>query len=93
MFDLQVVINPDTGEWTDDLQPQAIDVIKKLGSSAKTGSEIISSRDEVIFKAIQEAIDTSNNKAASRAQKVQKWTLLPGDFTIPGGELGEPVST
>jgi long-chain-fatty-acid--CoA ligase ACSBG len=70
------------------LQPQAVDTIQKLGSTATKASEIIQSRDEAVFKAIQDAIDSANEKSISRAQKVQKWTLLQGDFTIPGGELG-----
>ena len=82
------MIDPDTAEWSDDLQPQAADAVHKLGSTATKASEIIQSRDEAVFKAIQQAIDGANEKSASRAQKVQKWTLLPGDFTIPGGELG-----
>ena len=39
-------------------------------------------------QAIDQAIDRANRKAISGAQRVQKWTILPVDFSIPGGELG-----
>ena len=38
---------------------------------------------------IQAGIDAANRKAVSRAQLIQKWTILPRDFSIAGGELGK----
>lgn len=38
---------------------------------------------------IQSGIDTANRKAISRAQLIQKWTIVPRDFSIAGGELGK----
>jgi long-chain-fatty-acid--CoA ligase ACSBG len=39
-------------------------------------------------KVIEKRIGEANKRATSRAQCVQKFKLLPEDFSIPGGELG-----
>lgn len=41
-----------------------------------------------LIKAIQDGINRVNSHATSNAQKVQKWVVLPKDFSVPGGELG-----
>ena len=41
------------------------------------------------MSAIQEGINEANKKAISRAQLVQKFSVLPHDFSLVGGELGQ----
>ena len=36
----------------------------------------------------QRGIDRANKKAVSNAARVQRWTVLPTDLSVPGGELG-----
>ena len=68
---IQCVINPDTGEATDDLQPQVIKMFEQLDSNCTTVSQVIESEDKAVFKAIQDGIDRYNkHHIISNAQKV-----------------------
>ena len=44
--------------------------------------------DAKVMKGIQAGIDAANKEAVSNAQKIQKWMIIPRDFSIPGGEIG-----
>ncbi|XP_011062482.1 PREDICTED: very long-chain-fatty-acid--CoA ligase bubblegum-like isoform X1 [Acromyrmex echinatior] len=81
-------INEETGAPLDTLTPDVLKWAQSIGSSAKTITEVISSRDVAIYEEINEAIKRSNMQAVSNAQKVQKFEILPHDFSIPTGELG-----
>ena len=74
---------------TNKLATSAVAWCKSVGSSAATVSQIISEPpDHRILDAIQLGIDKANEKAISRAARVQKWTILPQDLSQPTGEIG-----
>ena len=85
---VQTEINKDTLEPTDDLTPPTVEWCSGVGSTATKLSEIISTQDKAVLQAIESGIKIVNERATSHAQWIQKWTLLPRDFSIPGGEFG-----
>lgn len=57
-----------------------------LSASSNTIEEAV--HDPVWIEYIQTALDTYNStKAVSRAQRVQKFAILPEEFTVDGGDL------
>lgn len=84
---LTLKLNVDaTGKFTNTLTEQAITFLEeKIGSKAKTYEEVL--KDEKVNKFIDEAVKRANEKAISRAQHIRKWVLVPGDFSVDGGEL------
>ncbi|ESN90840.1 hypothetical protein HELRODRAFT_90723, partial [Helobdella robusta] len=82
-------VNLDTLEPLDQLSQPAIDWCHSIGSEAKYVKDVLDNKDEKVKKAIDDGrIAQVNLQAPSNAQKIQKWTILPADFSIPGGELG-----
>ncbi|XP_030048671.1 long-chain-fatty-acid--CoA ligase ACSBG2 isoform X2 [Microcaecilia unicolor] len=88
LITLKCNIDPKTAEPQDELTLEAIQFCQKLGSRATRVSEVISSKDPAIYKAIQEGIERVNERVESNAHRVQKWTILDKDFSILGGEIG-----
>ena len=81
-------IDNDTLEPKSKLAEDTIEWCRVQGSKSETLDEVLRNPDTVIMEAIQAGIDRYNKKATSNAQKIQKWTILPTDFSIPGGEIG-----
>lgn len=84
----QTVVDPDSMIPEDKLTPASIAWCRSVGSKATTLSEILRGHDGAALRGLQAGIDRANVQAVSRAQKIQKWSILPIDFSIPGGELG-----
>ncbi len=65
-------MNPDTGVPQDELLPQAKSTITALGSVSSTVSEVIKTRDAVVYKTIKEGLERANKDALSHAQRVRE---------------------
>ncbi|CAM9492674.1 unnamed protein product [Phaeothamnion confervicola] len=82
---LKVEIDAATGIPTDKLTADALETSKTLGSDAVTTSEAAACPKWKEY--LDGGLKAANNKSTSRAQIVQKWALIPTDFSEPGGEL------
>ena len=58
------------------------------GVGCTTVEDVLSGPEPRVMRAIQAGIDKANKEAVSRAQVIQKWMVIPRDFSIPGGEMG-----
>ena len=86
LITLKVDIDVAKGIPTNNLTSEARNFFKtQLGAEVKTVEEVI--KNEKVKKFIDSCIQKTNSKAVSRAAHVRKWTLLPVDFSIPGGEF------
>ena len=88
VFKIQTEVDAETGEPLEKLTPTTVDWCRQIGSNATTVNDIIASKDPKIYMKIQQGIDDVNKSATSRAQYIQKWTILLRDFSMVGGELG-----
>jgi long-chain-fatty-acid--CoA ligase ACSBG len=84
------------GEGTprNELAPETIKWLESMDLKYTTLKEVLSAGPEPkVMGAIQDAINRANKNSISNAQKVQKFAILPHDFSIPTGELGPTMKT
>ncbi|CAH0562220.1 unnamed protein product [Brassicogethes aeneus] len=82
-------VEPESGKPLDTLLPSVRDWLNTLGCPAKTVTEVLEAGpDARLLNALKESIDKVNHQAVSNAQRIQKLSILPADFSIPTGELG-----
>jgi long-chain-fatty-acid--CoA ligase ACSBG len=85
LISLKCEVNPDTGVPSTTLAADALHVGKMIGSSAKTMEE--AAADPLWKKYIDDGVKAANKKTTSNAQIVQKWVMLPVDFSEKEGDL------
>eukprot|EP00825_Cyclidium_porcatum_P037707 TRINITY_DN4212_c0_g1_i3.p1 TRINITY_DN4212_c0_g1~~TRINITY_DN4212_c0_g1_i3.p1 ORF type:complete len:274 (+),score=40.91 TRINITY_DN4212_c0_g1_i3:617-1438(+) len=73
------------GQFTQNLDKDAIEHLKLIGSKATTIEE--ARQCPKIKEAIIKAMEVTNQKAISRASEVHKYFILDTDFSIDNGEL------
>lgn len=79
-----------TGAPTDELIPSVQQWLASLGCPAQTVKQVLEAGpDKRLMDVLMQAIERVNSKATSNAQTIKKISLLPADFSIPTGELGE----
>ena len=91
LLTLKVEVDPETMIPKDELTFACIDWCNQIPNVQVTNLKEVLNPGQVndkIMKSIQEGIDRVNEGAQSNAQKIQKWVVLPTDFSVPGEELG-----
>lgn len=88
LVSLQSKLNPVTTASLDELKDECIEWLKSNNCQATKVSEIIAKKEPFIYDAIDKAIKKANTKAISRAATVQKFAIIPRDFSVATGELG-----
>ncbi|XP_041975814.1 very long-chain-fatty-acid--CoA ligase bubblegum-like isoform X2 [Aricia agestis] len=88
LLTLKAKVNLNTGDPLDELDNETKKWVASLGSKATTISEIVRTKDPLVYKAIEAGIMRANKHAISNAQKIQKFEILPADFSMNTGELG-----
>jgi long-chain-fatty-acid--CoA ligase ACSBG len=87
---LKSKLDPNTTASLDELSDETIDLLKRNGSNITKVSEVLAGGNQTDFvnNSIQAAIEKANINAISNAAKIQKFKILPRDFSIATGELG-----
>ncbi|XP_003492113.1 very long-chain-fatty-acid--CoA ligase bubblegum isoform X1 [Bombus impatiens] len=85
---LKTNVNTETGEPTDDFTEETLKWLQSIGSTSKTISDVLKTHDPLVYEEIDKAIKRANTKSISNAQRVQKFQILPKDFSHATGELG-----
>lgn len=96
LLTLKAEVNLENGEPLQELTESCQAMLKEIGSNVKTVSEAVAEVTDnpkgPLSSAIQQGIDRYNKEyAISNAQKVQKWTILPQDFSQFNGELNNTL--
>jgi len=90
LITVRAVMDPATLEPTDELEACAWEFCHSYGQNPDSVSDLAANKDkyDAVYDAILNAVEIVNKETPSKAAKIRKFTILPKDFTIGGGELG-----
>ncbi|XP_034475614.1 very long-chain-fatty-acid--CoA ligase bubblegum [Drosophila innubila] len=89
LVSIKTEVDKDTGAPLDELTHESSVWMKSLGVEHKTLTDILNAGPcPKVWKSIEDGIKRANKQSISNAQKVQKFAILPHDFSIVTGELG-----
>lgn len=89
LVSLKTEMDKNTGGPLDELSHESLQWMASLGVEHKNLSDVLNAGPcPKVYKAIEDGIKRANKDAISNAQKVQKFAILPHDFSISTGELG-----
>ena len=86
----RVVVDPKTAQPTDKLDRTVVSWCESLGvpGLSTVGDFLTHPKRELLQAGIQRGIDAANEVALNNPSKVQKFAVLPAEFSNSGGELG-----
>ena len=85
LVSLKTEVDADTGAPTDDLSKDSLFFGGEIGSKAKTLTEAAECPKWRAY--VDKGMKVANSKTTSNAQVIQKWTMLPVDFSEKEGDL------
>ena len=86
LITFKVDIDMTTGLPSNKLMSDAVKFIKaETGEDLKTSDEAC--KNQKVFEMVQKCVNETNKLSVSKAAHIKKFTLLPTDFSQPGGEL------
>jgi long-chain-fatty-acid--CoA ligase ACSBG len=88
LLTMKTTVDPETQEPQDELTAVAVEWFQSVGIEVSTVTEVLNDDDGRIAQCIQDGITRANQRAVSHAQNIQKWRILPRDFSITTGEFG-----
>lgn len=90
LLTLRVEIDPKTAQPTDKLDKTVVDWCEALGvpGLSTVGDFLTHPQKGLLDEGIQWGINAANEMALSNPSKVQKFAVLPAEFSNGGGELG-----
>lgn len=77
----------ENGQFSDDLADETVKWLKEWNCNYSKLSHVSGSIDEELERAFQNVIDRVNEQALSNPQKIQKFAILPNEFSTATGEL------